>query len=368
MIETVLEDVAHGGWTVARIDGKVMFVAGGLPGERVRVERTDEGRRFDRGRVVAVLEPHAERVEPPCPVAGVCGGCDWQHASVPFQRELKRRVVAEQLHHLAGIEWDGVVQEVGPTWGWRTRMRYVAEDGRLGLRGRRSHDVVPLPDEGCRIAGVQPPALPAGVRELEVVDAASGRSVLADGDLVEGRGGVGERAAGREYLVDADGFWQVHPAAADTLVTAVRRALAPADGERAVDLYCGVGLFAGALADDGLEVWGVEVSRAAVEHARENVPGARFDVGRVERVLRRRHRRADVVVLDPPRKGAGREGVEAVARMRPRAVAHVACDPSALGRDLALFREQGYVTTAIEAFDLFPQTHHIECVATLRRK
>ena len=169
----------------------------------------------------------------------------------------------------------------------------------------------------------------------------------------------------------ADGFWQVHPAAADTLVAAVLDGLQPEAGERALDLYCGVGLFAGALADAGCRVWGLEASRTAVDLARQNLADVADRVtltaGRVERGLARLPGRADLVVLDPPRTGAGREVIEQVAARRPRAVAYVACDPAALARDLATAQAVGYAPQAITAYDLFPMTHHVECVAILTR-
>lgn len=363
-VETVLGDVAHGGVVVARVDGKVAFVTGGLPGERVRIEIRERGTRFDRGVVTEVLDPHPQRVVPPCPIAGVCGGCDWQHADAGLQRELKRRVVAEQLRRLAGIEWEGEVAEVLPRWNWRTRMRYRVADGRPGLRANRSHDVVPLPDEGCRIAVTQDPGRRSGADEWQVVDARSGHVEIIDGDVV-GESVVTERAGGRDYRVAADGFWQVHPHAADVLVDAVLRSLEPVAGEHAVDLYCGVGLFAGALDAQGCDVLGVELNKEAVAFARRNVPGARFQAASVDRFLGRLPERADLVVLDPPRKGAGRAVVEAVSAMAPRVVSYVACDPAALARDLSFFMARGYSVARVEAFDLFPQTYHIECVATL---
>ena len=200
-------------------------------------------------------------------------------------------------------------------------MRYVTDEyGRRGLRAHRSHRVVPLPEGGCRIA--------------------------APNALTGEEGTVTEYAAGRSWRVAADGFWQVHPAAADTLVAAVLDGLQPKAGERALDLYCGVGLFAGALADAGCRVWGLEASRTAVDLARQNLADVadrvRLTASRVERGLARLPRRADLVVLDPPRTGAGREVIEQVAARRPRAVAYVACDPAALARDLATAQALGY--------------------------
>lgn len=151
MIEVTLGAVAHGGFVVARAEGKVIFTTGGLPGERVVVEVTERGKRFDRGRVVEVLDPAPGRVEPPCPIAGECGGCDWQHADAATQLDLKTAVLAEQLQRLAGVAWEGRVEAVpgGLTW-WRTRLRFATDEkGRLGLgppvprRGRDSRQRLP---------------------------------------------------------------------------------------------------------------------------------------------------------------------------------------------------------------------------------
>ncbi|MBK7820312.1 MAG: class I SAM-dependent RNA methyltransferase [Tessaracoccus sp.] len=366
-----LERVAHGGFVVGRAEGKVLFVTGGLPGERVRVEVTERGSRFDRARVVEVLDAAPGRVDPPCAIADRCGGCDWQHADPPTQLELKRAVVAEQLLRLAGIDWDGVVEAVdGGLTEWRTRLRYaVDEGGRLGFRARRSHEVVPLPPEGCLIAA------PHDAAAVATCATPGGEVVVAIGDdgtsAIGGRGRFGpdpvrQTVLGRRFDVAAQGFWQVHERAAETLTRAMLDGLEPRPGERAVDLYCGVGLFAGALIDSGCSVFGAEFGGDAVRQARLNVPDARFVAADLSKNLSALPPAADVVVLDPPRKGAGEKAVKAVAAMSPRAIAYVACDPAALARDLAYFATQGYAPTSIRAFDLFPMTHHVECVAILR--
>jgi len=363
--------VAHGGIVVGRAEEKVVFVTGGLPGEVVSVEITQQTKKFDRGRVVEVIEQVPGRVVPPCPIADQCGGCDWQHASPVLQLDMKTAVVAEQLSRLAGITWDGRVQEVTPTLGWRTRMRYaVDEEGRVGLRAARSNTVVPLPEQGCLVAAPGPDVaelteLARGAEELEVVISGDATTVLADDRLLRGKRVVHEHAAGHRFEVAADGFWQVHPRAADVLTAAVLEGLEPEAGESALDLYCGVGLFAASLVDAGCSVLGIEGSRTAVGHARRNVPGARFIAGSMEANLKSLPRRADVVVLDPPRKGAGAQVVRAITALQPRAIAYVACDPSALARDLATFSAAGFEATSIKAFDLFPMTHHVECVAIL---
>lgn len=368
-VEVRLERVAHGGFVVGRFDGKVVFATGGLPGELALVDITERGRRFDRGRVVEVLEPAAGRVRPPCRIAERCGGCDWQFADQETQLALKTAVVAEQLERLAGIEWAGAVEAVpGGLTGWRTRLRFAVDDeGRAGYRERRSHTVVPLPQEGCLIAD----AVPYGVveqcatpgQDVVVAVAEGGATVVGHGRV--GPDPVRQIVGGREFQVAATGFWQPHRLAAETLTRAVIEGIAPRPGDRALDLYCGVGLFAGALVEAGCVVLGVESGREAVRLARGNVPEAEFVAAPMERAASELPGWADLVVLDPPRKGAGALVVREIARREPRAIAYVACDPAALARDLATFAEVGYRPSSIRGFDLFPMTHHVECVAIL---
>ncbi len=379
-----LERIAHGGYCVGRHDGRVIFVRRGIPGELVTVSITDSAKaKYWFGEVVEVLEPSPNRVEVPCPVFAECGGCDFQHMSYLAQLESKRQVVAEQLQRLAGISWDGEVITVdeghGSHLGWRTRMDYWAEidthasDGvaRVGLRRARSHSLVDLSSCGCLLAA---PAGPTA-RDLCDVDARRIRvatngvdvSVVADGRVVSGPADLVQRVDDRDYVVSAQGFWQVHPRAAEVLVEAVMRGLSPTAGELALDLYCGVGLFAGMLERAGCDVVGIEVSPDAIEYARRNVPEARFYAGKVERNLGRL-KEADIIVLDPPRKGAGERVTRHLAGLRPRAVAYVACDPAALARDLNTWQQCGYGVEWIEAFDLFPMTHHVECVCLMTRR
>jgi tRNA/tmRNA/rRNA uracil-C5-methylase (TrmA/RlmC/RlmD family) len=375
--------IAHGGHCVARHDGRVIFVRHALPGERVLLTVTDDSQdRFWRADAVEILAASPDRIEPRCTISGPgrCGGCDFQHVDPAAQRRLKQQVVAEQLQRLAGITWDGEVEEVTRAeydfdgLGWRTRMRYQVDDqGRAGLRAHRSHEVIALPAEGCPIADPRTPAVtgrdwPPGV-ELIAAVTSTGQTALFEARTARNQPPLTEDAAGREWRVAADGFWQVHPAAAQTLVDAVINGLDPRPAERAFDLYCGVGLFAGALAGAGCQVWGIESSRQATRDARHNLDDVagriRLTTDRVDRVIARLPRRVDLVVLDPPRSGAGRAVIGQLTSRRPRAIAYVACDPAALARDLGTARDHGYQLVSIRAFDLFPMTHHIECVAIL---
>lgn len=383
--------IAHGGHAVARHQGRVVFVRHALPGERVRVLVT-EGRAKDsflRGDAVEVLEASPERVTPPCPYAGPgrCGGCDFQHVTLDHQRVLKGAVVREQLQRLAGLDVDVVVEALPGTpeqlqgQRWRTRVELaVGSDGRPGLRAHRSHDVVAIDD--CLIADHR--VIDSGVLGTTWTGCTGVDVVAADEPtdavvvpLPEQRvptvvQHVATPTWSGSFGVSARGFWQVHPAAAATYSAHLLAELAPQPGERALDLYAGVGLFAAALADAvGPEgaVLAVEGDAQAVEDALDNVqdlPQVEVrgdDVADAVTALVSQGLAADLVVLDPPRTGAGRDVVEAVAALSPRAVAYVACDPAALARDTAYLAGVGYRLRSLRAFDAFPMTHHVECIA-----
>jgi tRNA/tmRNA/rRNA uracil-C5-methylase (TrmA/RlmC/RlmD family) len=373
-----IERVAHGGVCVAHVpDGRVVFVRHTLPGERVRIDITEEKKSYLRADAVEVLTPAPGRVDPPCPWAGPgrCGGCDWQHVDVAEQRRLKAMVVREQLRRLADIDRDVVVEEVPGSpdgLGWRTRMRFaVDESGRAGLRPHRSHDVVPIDDCLIAVPGAQVPELVArewpADSEVSVDVSSTGERAVSIGSPAEL---LTEHAAGRDWSVPVGGFWQVHPAAADVLVDAVVEFAAAATTDSCFDLYSGVGLFAGALAPSVASVVAVESDVRAVAAAESNLAQHEHVTVvrvRVDRWLRRDVPPVDVVVLDPPRKGAGRHVVDDIARRDPRVVVYVACDPAALARDLATFAQHGYALADLRAFDLFPMTAHVECVARLTR-
>ncbi len=402
-----IERVAPGGHCVAHHEGRVVFVRHTLPGEQVRAVVTEVRSGFLRADAVEVDRPAPGRVTPPCRYAGSggCGGCDWQHADATTQRELKAATVAELLQRLGRLTDEQVaalrvrvIELPGGLLDWRSRVRYaVGRDGRAGFRQHRSHRVVAVQE--CPIATPPVRELPVTSqhwpRHAEVSVAATGGRAAAGspdpGDaqhavlshvevpgrrgvsrtrLVDGRAELSETALGRKFAVPAEAFWQVHPAAPDTLAAAALELLRPRPGERCWDLYGGVGLFsaalAGAVGPDG-SVTMVESGRAAAKAARRNLadlPQVRTVPGQVEGVLPQlTGDGTDVVLLDPPRSGAGREVVTALAAVAPRAICYVACDPAALARDTATFAELGWRLSMLRAFDAFPMTQHVECVA-----
>lgn len=388
--------IAHGGHCVARLDGQVVFVRHTLPGERVRIQITERTKTYLRADAVEVIEAAPGRVTPPCPYSGPgrCGGCDFQHVDPAVQRELLGDVVREQLRRLAGITWDGQVEAVSPdALGWRTRVQFAVDaDGRAGLRRHRSHEIIPV--ERCLIAHPELPTVLGRTWDDEAVEAivsSTGDRLLVtdasisdeveaevdgvvarDGTTRGGQGAVTERVGDADFRVSGSGFWQVHPAAASTLVDAVLTGAEAAPGETVLDLYAGVGLFTRFLADavgaDG-SVLSVESDPGGSRDARRNLhalPQVKLIGETVERALRHGllGETADVVVLDPPRVGA-KKAVPDIVALNPRRIVYVACDPAALARDLASFAARGYQLTGLRAFALFPMTQHVECVAVL---
>jgi tRNA/tmRNA/rRNA uracil-C5-methylase (TrmA/RlmC/RlmD family) len=422
LLELTVGEAVHGGWCVARPDGGtggVIFVRHALPGERVRAVVTQTTARFARADAVEIREPSPDRVEPPCPHArpGGCGGCDWQHASLPAQRALKALVIRAQLRRIAGIDREVTVEPLPGDdggLGWRTRVRFaVRADGAAGLRKHRSHEIIEIGD--CPIAhpqvtaagvtrrrwpgarSVEVAAVPGSGQRAVIIEGAAGDrdsvAAIAADSVMSARRGTGLaplrgpgcltwHAAGRDWRVRAGSFWQVHPGAADTLAAAVLTALRPVPGDIALDLYCGAGLFGGVLAEavgPSGTVIGVEQEAGAVRDARHNLrgsPWARVHKGDVAAVLRRVGLSgATLAVLDPPRTGAARPVIDALCgEAWPaadgaglRRIAYVSCDPATLARDIAVFGGAGWALEALRAFDAFPMTHHVECLATLTR-
>jgi tRNA/tmRNA/rRNA uracil-C5-methylase (TrmA/RlmC/RlmD family) len=419
VLELTAGEVVHGGWCVCRQDdtGRVIFVRHALPGERVLATVTQATARFARADATEILRPSADRVTPPCPYArpGGCGGCDWQHASLPAQRALKAAVIRQQLSRIGGIDLDVEVQaldgdEAG--LGWRTVVSFAVDaSGMAGLRKHRSHEIVEI--ERCLIAhelvtaadvtgkrwtgaqSVEVSVTPAtGERGLLVTGPAAGDAlpeIAADSiqlvrksgarTPVRGRGYLTQRAAGREWRVSLGSFWQVHPGAADALAAAVLAAADPRPGDRALDLYCGAGLFAGILAEavgpDGAVI-AIEQDPSSVRDARHNLrawPWAQVRPGDVAAVLRKEGLGvASIAVLDPPRTGASRPVIDALcgrggnqSGSALRRIAYVSCDPATLARDLRLLMDADWQLAGLRGYDAFPMTHHVECVATLVR-
>jgi 23S rRNA (uracil1939-C5)-methyltransferase len=371
-----------GGSALARdAEGRVVFVEGALPGERVRVAVEREHRGYRTARLVEVLEPSAQRVAPPCPeLANGCGACQWQHIEESAQRSLKLDIVLDALRRIGGL--DEVPEQ--PTvalapWAFRTTLRLAVEHGRAGFRAARSHASVAIDD--CLVAhpllvpliteGRYPRAdevlLRCGSRSGERLAAPtpSRKGLVVPGDVRSDF--IHEDAAGRRWRISAASFFQSRSDGVDALALLV----AGAAGElgaatTALDLYSGVGLFAGVLAAHGWSVTAVESSSSAVADARVNLRGLDVKVVAAD-VTKWSPGPADLVVADPSRKGLGRRGVAVVDQSTARRLVLVSCDAASLGRDAALLRDAGFSLTSLTLVDLFPHTFHVEVVTVFDR-
>ncbi|MEP7203359.1 MAG: TRAM domain-containing protein [Ilumatobacteraceae bacterium] len=384
-IEVRAEKMAAGGDAIARLaDGRVVFVRGALPGELVAVDVVQSKKDFARAEVVEVLERSLHRVEPPCPFhAAGCGGCTWQHVNPAAQLDLKMLVVKEALMRTGRLV-DPVVDVGGsvPAWAYRTTLRLAAGDHRLGLRSRHSHDVVEL--DACPVSHPLLQDLLANIHtrgsgevSLRVGAATGERSAWVVEGEVELVGlpsdvGVGPSAhvqevvAGNSLRISASSFFQSGPAAAELLVAAVRDACGEfSDASTIVDAYGGVGLFASAVRGKVTTV--VESSASACADAVENLADLRAHVVCAP-VEHWKPRRADLVIADPSRSGLGRQAVGVLTATQAPRIVLVSCDPVSLARDAGLLRDVGYDHVCSTAYDLFPQTHHVEVVTTFDRQ
>jgi tRNA/tmRNA/rRNA uracil-C5-methylase (TrmA/RlmC/RlmD family) len=428
-IDLEITNVAHGGVFVARHEGRVVFVSDTMPGERVHA-RITEARHgsFWRAETLEVLQPSPHRRAHVWAAASIerapeqrAGGAEFGHIDLQYQRELKALVIADALARMAHLELKPTVEGIsaGGTGdeqasgdsskdapapdtlasdglAWRTRVRLqVAPDGTVGPYAARSHTVVHVDDLPLATAAVAAAApLRArfeGATSVDIVGPSTGGEIVLPNARTRGRAArlahpIRERVGEREFQLDARGFWQVHAGAPATLTQAVQQATDAAlfdPGAANLDLYGGVGLLAAALGDRfgaATKITSVESSQQATEFASANLAewiGASAVTDRVERfvartaghasAVERGRQRAATVVLDPPRSGAGRSVVEGLVTLSPAQIVYVACDPVAFARDAALFAAGGYQVRNLRAFDLFPQTHHVELVALLTR-
>jgi tRNA/tmRNA/rRNA uracil-C5-methylase (TrmA/RlmC/RlmD family) len=382
-IQVTIEKVAHGGHFIARHNGAVIFVRHAIPGEVCTVELTSIGKSFNRADVVSVQTPSDFRVITPCKFSRPdgCGGCDFQHISEEYQRTLKSQVITEQFARIAKMDIEIDVEKVSETAKWRTRAIATTDSkGKLGFYKSRSNTVIPVTDclicvDELGISELSQKDLKADYR-VEVSSSNTGERTIAlasagakeKARITQGPAVLHEKVLNKVLEVSQESFWQSHKMAPEILTRAVLDFGKFRQGEHVLDLYGGVGLFTAAILEvigDSGHVDLIEGSKSATGDASRNFAShsnVKVITGDVAKHLPRISR-ADVIVLDPPREGAGKEVVAQIARMHPRAIIYVACDPAALARDSAYLADHSFSLINIRAFDLFPMTHHIECVA-----
>ena len=404
--EIDITTMAHGGSGIGRVDGRVVFTPGVIPGEVVEVEIVEDSKKsLWRAQPLRILSPSPHRIPHIWPEADIdkpwatrAGGADYGHIELSHQRTLKTDILRDALRRFGGLSGDLVDSlEVHGVPGddekaglaWRTRVTLHADpEGRLGPYAEKSHTVIPvttlpLATENIQTCGVLDSRY-AGAESVRVVDALSGVRLIIDNQKPQE---LSEFVSGVEFRLSDQTFWQVHHQAPEVLQGAIKRAvrldrLDPA--AKNADLYCGVGLLGAALAElapSTLTLTGVESDENALPYVMQNLDG-RTDLttvaDRVDRWLRREvgglsatsaaeWARA-TVILDPPRSGAKSDVISSLEKLRPAQIVYVACDPVALGRDTGLLNQAGYDMVFVEAWDLFPHTHHMETIATFVRR
>jgi 23S rRNA (uracil1939-C5)-methyltransferase len=427
IFETSIEKLITGGAGLGRLEGRAAFVPLTAPGDRVRARVVRSRKSFVEAELVELLDAGPDRREAPCPHFGACGGCDWQHLDDAVQRATKREIVVDCFRRLGQLDVSGLAagpDPAGPALGYRNKIRLLGSPtGLYGLHRRQSQTVVPVetcPQMPTRFDEIILPWLRQVPPMEQIVMRHDGEDrwlVLCYGQpnrqrilrkmLGElppeappfpgctgitfnnmpqwGRDYLVVTVAGHKYRVGALSFFQANLAEASAVVDTVRAWLddeGPQDGGRFLaDLYAGVGLFSLALADRFERVIAVESDPGAVRDARNNVQrdaAARDRVeileGAVERTLPAPSHadasawREGCVVLDPPRRGLGKEAAAALCGLRPRHVFYLGCDPATQARDCALLVGAGYEIARLRVFDMFPQTAHIETLVHLKRR
>ena len=374
-----ISSIAHGGHFVARHEGRVIFVRHAISGEKVKVRITEISKNFARGDAVEIVNASKDRIAPACRYAKPdgCGGCDFQHVEPQAQRSYKAAIIKEQFKRLAKMDIEVEVEEVAPTQGWRSRMQFtVSENRKIAMYQARSNKLIEIDEckiahQSIKIADLNAQKLPPG-KKVDVAVGSDGEVVVA----IEGRENfalVNQNVNGFNFSLTPESFWQSHKAAPKTLVDAVLEFAELKIGDHLYDLYSGVGLFASSalkLIGDTGRITLIEESASAITDARRNFANyANVEIveGKVERELKR-FVKGDVVIIDPPRSGAGERVIRQILALSPRTLIYVACDPAALARDTEILERFDYALDGIRAFDLFPMTQHIESVARFIRR
>jgi len=385
LLTLTIEKVAHGGFCVARFEGVVIFVRHALPGEVVEAQllALAPGKKSWFAQTINVLTSSPQRVKSKCEFfkADGCGGCDWQHTTAKYQQELKLEVLIEQLTRFGQIENAAEIctmHAVEPSQDyWRSRIRLVAaENGAWGFRKFRSHEIQEI--DKCLIADEKInqvlSTLEPGIEndEVLIVNSKDETIVYPVEDRQRNTPAAIQEVDGHDFSVTGDGFWQVHPAAALTLSNAIKNEIKDATINSFADLYAGVGVLAHAVLQihPNAKATVVESDRNASNKAIDNLAAfktVKVFSDRVDRWVSKVKFDFDLVVLDPPRSGAGQNVMRKICEITNQKIIYVACDPAALARDVLIAKNLGWKLTRVAGFDLFPMTHHLESVAVLVR-
>ncbi len=383
-LTVTLTGISHVGDAIGRYDDKVVFASYGIPGEKVGVEVYQEKRDYVKANVIDVLEPSPGRTSPPCAYFGACGGCQWQHMDYSLQLQLKQQILKEQLERIGKIDFPYVPPTLPSPdpWHYRNHARFSTDkQGRLGFIRSDGNGFLPI--EYCHLMQPEINSVLAqlqgkcpNVHQVSVrYGIGSGEFLIQpphdDVEVENGQHHFTEVLFGYRFRVSGPSFFQVNTAQTERMIGAVRDRLTLDGADVLVDAYAGVGTFSILLAPYVRKVYAIEESASAIEDAKANcAPFKNIDLvlGKTELILPQMRERPDALILDPPRVGCDKRVLKAILENPPSRVVYVSCDPATLSRDLNILCEDGYRLKEALPVDMFPQTYHIETVATLERR
>jgi len=422
--EVDITDLGHQGEGIGRLEGKAVFVDGALPGERVSVEIVVEKERYAKGKLLEVITPSKNRALPICPYFGSCGGCQLMHLDYPAQLEIKRQRVQETMRRIGGLDVN--VEACAPSpkdLGYRNKILLPVRDS-IGLYAKGSHQVIPIdsclihnergdgiyPDVVALLEGISHYDEQTGKGELRHLLIRTGDRILVglittgkpspklkdaakaiaklpevagvthainrrrDNVIMDapfkplvGDDFIFEEVCGLKFKLSAGAFFQVNPLQAEQIYLEALKRAEIQETDSVIDAYCGVGTMACIFAKQCQSVLGIEVVPQAIADAKVNaginkITNARFTCGRTESVL---PDQADVVILNPPRKGCDPRVLQKLAKMRPRVIVYISCHPATLARDLKLLVDEGFRVGSVTPYDMFPQTSHVETLSLI---
>lgn len=384
-MEIRIESLAAGGDGVGHApDGRVVFVPFTAPGDRVRVRVVRSRARFLNARVEALIEPGPGRTDPVCPVFGSCGGCSWQHLDLATQRAAKAKIVGDALARIGGLLFGGEIEvAASPAYGYRVRSRVLCQRGRVGYRHRRSHRLqsvsrcpvlAPELDDALHALATDTTraGAPGATEEWEL---AAGVDALRCAPVGQGEA-IELAVAGDRLRISPGVFFQSNGPLHEPLARAVLEAAG--SGDAALELFAGAGFFTLGLSRAFARVGAVEAHAAAAADLRHNLARAGRSNVRVLcaplETLWDALPPAGVLVLDPPRSGLPAGAAQRLAALEPERIVYLSCDPATLARDLSALAAasaagpgRGYRLARVSAFDLFPQTPHVEVLSVLER-
>ncbi len=377
-----IERILPGGVGLAHTEGKTIFVSLAAKGDRVRITIDREQGNLQFASIVEIVEASPERIEPPCPYFGRCGGCDFQQMTYEAQLNAKAEIIRDCLHRIATLEIPEVTVVPSPTeWHYRARATWQLDQAEqmMGYYERASRRVCDVAECAVLVPELQsaleqvrstsPVEIPHDLKHLDAVVGDNGVS-LAPAFAEFHTRELSLHVGNENYTYNAEAFFQVNQ---QLLTQIVDFALGDATGDVALDLYCGVGLFTLPLARRFKQVVGVESNTVATRFARRNLQQAGLSNGKVLtatitdwfRSTESKPDSVDFVLLDPPRAGAESVVIKGILDLKPLRICYVSCDPATLARDLKKLIAGGYKIDSLSGFDMFPQTHHVETIVHL---